>query len=136
MFVRGKGELKSQEGTTQGVSVAMGLFTLRITPLMTAVNPPSESMHHSSGNPFYNVGFADDFTHGKLDSLKQWFGETYRLGPFIGFYVNTIKIRVVVKDHELEKSFRIFTGTRIKIVSDGRRHLGQVIEKNTDEWCK
>ena len=49
-------------------------------------------MHHSSSNPFYNVAFADDFTvYGKLESLKQWFGEICRLGPFIGYYVSPAK---------------------------------------------
>ena len=44
---------------------------------------PLESTHHSSSNPFYNVAFADDFTGcGKLESLKQWFGEICRLSSF------------------------------------------------------
>ena len=41
LFLRGKGELKSQEGTTQGNPVAMGLYTLCISTLMTAANSPS-----------------------------------------------------------------------------------------------
>ena len=71
MFIKGKGELKSKEGTTQLDPIAIGLYVLSITPVMTAVISPSESMHHSSSNPFYNVAFADDFTGcGKLESLK------------------------------------------------------------------
>ena len=63
----------------------MGLYALGITPLMTAATPPSESIHHSSSNPFYNVAFPGDFTGcEKLESLKQWFGEICRLGTFIG----------------------------------------------------
>ena len=88
-------------------------------------------MHHSSSNPFYNVAFADDFTgFGKLESLKQWFGEICRLGPFIRYYVNPTKTLLIVKGHELETVFRIFAGTGIRITSDGRRHLGGVIGTN------
>ena len=42
--------------------IAMGLYALVITLLMTAVTLPSGSMHHSSSNPFWNVPFEDDFT--------------------------------------------------------------------------
>ena len=59
LFVRGKRNLKSQEGIIQGNSIAMDLYTLGITPLMTTATSPSESMHHSSSNPFHNVAFAD-----------------------------------------------------------------------------
>ena len=109
----------------------MGLYALGRTPLMTAVTSPSESMHHSSSNPFYNVAFADDFTgFGKLESLKQWLGEICRLGPFIGYYVNPTKTLLIVKGHELETALQIFAGTGIRITSDGRRHLGGVIGTN------
>ena len=70
LFVRGKGELKSQEQTTQGDPIAMGLYTWSITPSITAVASLSESMHHSYSNPFYNVAFSDDFNGcGKLESF-------------------------------------------------------------------
>ena len=60
----------------------------------------SESVHHSASNSFYNVAFPDDFTGcGKLESLKQWFGEICRLGPFIGYYANPTKTWLIVKDH-------------------------------------
>ena len=62
MSFRGKGELKLKEGTTQGDPIAMGLYALVITLLMTAVTLLSGSMHHSSSNPFWNVPFEDDFT--------------------------------------------------------------------------
>ena len=43
---------------------------------MTVVTSRSETMDHSSINLFYNVAFANDFTGcGKIESLKQWFGE-------------------------------------------------------------
>ena len=37
LIVRGKGELKSQESTSQGDPIAMDLHALDITPLMTAI---------------------------------------------------------------------------------------------------
>ena len=106
LLFRGKGELKSQKRTTQGDPIAMGLYALGITPLVTAITSPSGSMHHSSSNPFYNVAFADDFTGcEKLESLKQWFAEIFRLGPFIGYHVNPTKTCLIVKDHELQKAY-------------------------------
>ena len=147
LFVRGKGELKSKTRTTQGNPIVIGLYALSKTPLMTAVTSPSKSMYRSSSNRFYNVAFADGFAGcGKLESLKQWFGEMCRLGPFIGYYVNPTKTWLIVKDHELLKAFWKFAGTGIKITSGGRRHLIGVISTNenknkfidekTDELCK
>ena len=141
LFVIGKGEPKSQEGTTQGDPIVMGLYALGITPLM------KESRHHSSSNPFYNFAFADDFTGcWKLESLKQWFREICRIGPFIGYHVKPTETWLIVKDHELGKAFRIFAGIGIKITSECRRHLEGVIgtndnknkyiDKKIDEWCK
>ena len=101
----------------------MGFYALCVTPLMTAVTSPSESMHHSSINPFYNIAFADDYTGcGKSESLKQW--RYLKLGPLIGYYVNPTKTCLKVKDYKLEKVFWIFAGTVIKITSDDSRHLG------------
>ena len=147
LFVRGKGELISKEGTTQGDPIAMGLYALGITPLMTAVTLPPVTINHPSKSPFQHVAFADDFTAcGKLASLKQWFDEICRLGPYIGYYVNPTKTWLIVKDHELEEATRIFAGTGIKITSEGRRHLGGVIGTNEnkmkyidekiDVWCR
>ena len=43
-------------------------------------------------NQFHQVAFADDFTGcGKLDSLREWFDEIVRLGPYIGYHVNPKK---------------------------------------------
>ena len=128
LFVRGKGELKSQEETTQGNSIAMGPYALGITPLM------KESRHHSSSNPFYNFAFADDFTGcWKLESIKQWFREICRIGPFIGYCVSPTKTWLIVKDNELEKAFQIFAGIGIKITSECRRHLEGVSGTNDNK---
>ena len=98
----------------QGDPIAIGLYALGITPLMTAVTSSSESMHHSTSNPFYKVTLAYDFTVcGKLKSF------------------NPTKTWLIVKDHELVKAFQLFAGTRVKIMSDGRRHFGGVV--GTDE---
>ena len=47
-FIKEKGELKSNKRTTRGGPIAMGLYTLGITPLMAESTSPSESIHHSS----------------------------------------------------------------------------------------
>ena len=48
-------EQKSQEATTQSDPIAMGLYAMGRTPLMTAVTSPSGLMLHSSSNMFYLV---------------------------------------------------------------------------------
>ena len=78
LFLRGKVELKSKEGTTQGSPIANDLYALGITAL--------ESMHYSSSNPFYNAGFVDDFTGCEI----------CRFGPFVGYYVNPTKKWLIV----------------------------------------
>ena len=47
-FVKEKEELKSNKRTTRGGPIAMGLYTLGITPLMAGNTSPSDSIHHSS----------------------------------------------------------------------------------------
>ena len=78
LFLRGKVELKSKEGTTQGSPIAIDLYALGITAL--------ESMHHSSSNPFYNAAFVDNFTGCEI----------CRFGPFVGYYVNPTKKWLIV----------------------------------------
>ena len=70
LYVRRKRQLESQEETTQGDAIAICMYALGITALMTVVTSPSESMRHSHSNMFYNVAFAEDFTGGENRILK------------------------------------------------------------------
>ena len=149
LFVRGGKEISSEEGTTQGDPIAIRLYALGITPLLNCASRIITSMpqEDSVTNQFHQVAFADDFTGcGKLDSLREWFDEIVRLGPYIGYYVNPKKSWLVVKNSCMAKAKNSFSGTGINITNEGRRHLGGVIgsseNKNTyinnkiDEWCK
>ena len=78
LFVRGKGELKSQEGTRPGNPIAMGLYALGITPLTTAVTSPSESMHHSTKVNLHLI---------KQNSFLKTFLRTLILMTRVSFYL-------------------------------------------------
>ena len=87
----------------------------------------------------YNWG---NFSSGKSDEIFSRWGI---ISP-TKLFPDEVFPDKVVKDHELQKAFRIFVGTGIKITSDGRRHLGWVIGTNQNknkfidekmgEWCK
>ena len=90
LFVRGGKEISSEERTTQGDPIAMGLYALGITPLLNCASKIITSMpqEDSVTNQFHQVAFADDFTGcGKLDSLREWFDEIVRLAPYYVFAV-------------------------------------------------
>lgn len=52
LSVRGKGEIRPQEGTSKGDSITVGLYVLGITPLMTPVMSLLESEGHFPNDPF------------------------------------------------------------------------------------
>ena len=69
LFLTGGSEMKSNEETTQGDSVAMAIYALGITPpIMMMVELVS-----TKRDDIKMVAFADDFSAaGKLKSLLQW----------------------------------------------------------------
>ena len=70
LLVTRKGELWSQKSTT-GNPIAMDLYALGTTQLVTAFISSIESEYHFHNNHSHNVAFADDFTGCRnLESLK------------------------------------------------------------------
>ena len=64
LFVIGRKELKSYEGTTQGDPLAMSLYAVSIQPLITRLTMASSAKQ---------CWYADDPTgSGSLDGLKKW----------------------------------------------------------------
>ena len=56
---RGKSEIKLQEGTTQGDSIAMGLFSPGITPLLSKFIPNNRGS--ISADTFHQIVVVDNF---------------------------------------------------------------------------
>ena len=48
-------------------------------------------------------------------------------GPKYGYYPKPLKSLLIVKQNYKEYAERIFTGSNIKITTEGARHLGTVL---------
>ena len=139
LFIDGGKELSSNEGTTQGDPVAMGMYGLGLLPLLSTVIEKTDSMTQ--------IAFADDLTGiGKLDKLKTWWEMVIAHGPYIGYYVNEKKSWLIIKEQYLDRAKEIFSNSKIQITTEGHRHLGAVIgteankeafvHEKVSEWIK
>ncbi|XP_057293937.1 uncharacterized protein LOC130622497 [Hydractinia symbiolongicarpus] len=75
LFVLGGAEILSEEGTTQGDPIAMAVYALGITSLMSTINSSFLYTSHSSdsSNTTKQVTYADDLIGAvKLKELRQW----------------------------------------------------------------
>ena len=109
--------MRSQEGTTQGDPLAMGMYALGILPLI-------KNLDHI----VKQVWYADDASAGgKLVKLREWWDGIISLGPKYGYYANPLKTWLIVKPEHFLAVSEVFRGTGVQITSEGRRHLGAVI---------
>ena len=70
--------------------------------------------------------FADDaMGAGKLLALRQWWDRLNEEGPKFGYFPNSTKTWLVVKENCQEQAVRAFKETGVMITSEGRRLLGQ-----------
>ena len=128
LFILGGKELLSEEGTTQGDPIAMAVYALGILPLLTTLKLAVQNKN----NNLLQVSFADDISgSGKLEVIKLWWDEIVTHGPTIGYFANGGKSWLIVKDDYVKEAQEIFSQTSIKITSEGRRHLGACIGKET-----
>ena len=109
-------------GTTQGDPLAMAMYAIVITPLI----------HRLEDRVNKQVWFADDATAGgNLDRLKTWWDRISEIGPDYGYYPNSSKTWLIVKDSNLEEAKTLFQGTGVSITAEGKRHLGAAIGTNS-----
>ena len=137
LIITGGSEIHSNEGTTQGDPIAMGIYAIGITPLIQAIT--TESVKH--------VAFADDLCGaGKIHNVKIWWDKVCYFGPLIGYHPNPQKSWLITKDKMLDKATSEFKNTGLNITKDGRKHLGsiigtasykdQFISEKINTWCK
>jgi len=135
-------QLKSEEGSTQGDVAAMAFYALGIKPLVddlaTATKP---SVCKQSW-------YADDSSAGgKIEGIKIWWDTLLEQGPKYGYYPKASKTVLIVKNSEdLDLAQKAFSGTGIKIESEGERHLGAAIgsevfknkyvSDKVHKWCQ
>ena len=82
LFITGRKEIWSNEGTTHGDPIAMGMYALVLMPLFTSIiSNNTENLIH--------VAFADYLTGvGKIHELIEWRKNVLHYGPYLGYYVN------------------------------------------------
>ena len=138
LFVDGS-TLHSQEGTTQGDPLAMPMYALALLPLIEKVNPDSSVVQ---------TWYADDATAaGKIKNLRDWWDALVTHGPKLGYHVNASKTHLITKNCHLQSAKSIFSGTNVKITSDGKPHLGAAlgtsssfaknyVQCKVEQWCE
>ena len=88
LFIDGE-VLWSQEGTTQGDSLAMPLYAIATIPL---INKTSSSV--------FQVWYTDDATAlGSIDDLCDWWKNLHIFGNGFGYFANVPKTWLIYKKH-------------------------------------
>ena len=109
--------LLSQEGTTQRDPLAMSMYAIGIIPLIQKVSCGVKQ-----------VWYADDATAaGQLKPIRQWWDNLQGLGPDFGYFVNSSKTTLIVKEHHLAEAMKVFENTSISITTEGKQHLGAAL---------
>ena len=89
LFIIGRTEIPSSEGTTQGDPTALSIYAIAIIPLVLMI---MEIMSTSPDNTSKMVAYADDFTDGgTVRDLKYWWETLCELGSKFGYYLEQIK---------------------------------------------
>ena len=81
------------------------------------------------------IWYADDATGGgRLRHVRTGWDTPNRFGPSFGYFPNTAKTWLLVKEPELAEAHELFADTGVKITTEGRRLFGAPI--GTDDFCK
>ena len=124
LFITGGGEIQSMEGTTQGDPAAMVIYAIAIIPLILMLL----EIRMQDNNRTKTVAYADDLTvAGPIDQIKIWWNMLYRLAPKFGYFPEGSKSYIIVRENAKERAQTIFDNTKIKITTDGQRHLRAII---------
>ncbi len=116
LFVDGEAIL-SQEGTTQGDSLAMAMYAIGTLPLI-----------HRLDQQVTQVWYADDATAGgRLHHLHSWWNQLLSCGPEYGYHAHASKTWLVVKPELLPLASDIFANSGVNITVEGRQHLGAAL---------
>ena len=117
LFIDGE-TILSSEGTTQGDPLGMAMYAIATVPLI----------HRLSSVPVKQIWYADDAgAGGNLDGLRSWWDQLCCEGKNFGYYTNSSKSCLVVKEEKLAEARAIFDGSGISITSEGHNYLGAAI---------
>ena len=130
--------LYSEEGTTQGNPLAMPMYALATTLLISQLQ---------ASNNVTGVWYADDAAAaGSLQDLLQWWSHLATLGSAFGYFTNAPKTWLLTKHHLVSEARNIFQGTQVNAISVGRLYLGsplgpklfieQFVSEKIAEWLE
>ena len=112
------------EGIMQGDLAAMVIYTIPVIPLILML----VEIRMQDNNHTKTAAYADDLTvAGPIDQIRIWWNTLCRLGPKFGYFPEGSKSWIIVRENAKERAQTIFDNTKIKITTDGQRHLGAVI---------
>ena len=113
----------SSKGATQGDVAAMQMYGILIRPLIDRLGDQTDPMHSKQ------AWYADDASStGTIKELYKWWTLLCELGPKFGYYPNSSKTVLIIKNKDLEsEAEQLFQSTGIKISAEGDRHLGAVV---------
>ena len=124
LFVIGRKEILTKEGTTQSDPTSMGTHALGVTLLLHFLHEFILISEYRSKE----VAFADDLAvAGKIEKIKQCWELLLRVGPKYGYYPKPSKSHLIMKEEHSGRSKFIFKGSEVKIAKSGQRHLGAAV---------
>ena len=135
MFVDGE-HILSKEGTTQGDPLAMAMYAIGTLPLIQKLD-----------NTAFQVWYADDSAaSASLSRLQSWWKALQELGPSYGYFPNSLKTKLVIKEKHSAEAYQLFEGTGITILKEGASYLGgafgslpfieESVSKKVKEWTE
>ena len=96
LFITGGKEISSNEGTTQGDPIAIGMYVLGLMPLLSSI------ISNNTGN-LIHVAFADDLTGvRKIHELTEWWKNFLHYGPYLDYFVNESKSWLIIKEEYVQ----------------------------------
>ena len=128
--------LKPEEEGTQGDPLVMPFYALATIPLIRELYEQSSARQ---------VWFVDDSAAvGRIIEIRKWWDTLVHRGPAYGYFVNTKKTWLVMKESMESGARDLFSGTDISITIEGRPYLGspmgsqsymeEFVSSKVDSW--
>lgn len=119
LFIVRRKESKLNEGTTQSDPLSIVIYSIGGTPLINMLIDIAVTFIESQ---------VDDFSAaGKLDNLRKWWDILTIIDLKFGCSQEPTKTWFVINPYASQGTINIFSATKIKIISEGYRHLRGVI---------
>ena len=116
--------LLSCEGTTQGDPLAMPMYALATIPLIRNLKDSMSDVNQ--------VWYADDTSGaGKITRLWEWWDQLNSFSPKYGYFTNVCKTWLVTKKNCLSTATEAFADTDVKVTSEGRPYLEQLLAQRS-----